>query len=233
MPVLAGWTDLLRKVVKHAGGALALVARGDGAELRYQLRNKLRGVDLEFVSVAELGLSPDEAHFHSSSGGMICERVFRRLPIPPGSVALDLGSGKGGAVFSLGRLPFTEVVGVDISPGLIRVARENTEKLRLQNVRFVVASAADYTDLDQVTHVYMYNPFPCAVMEPVLANLAASLRRADRDLLVVYRNPLCSALLATSGLFAECRQIRPDDHEWHIYVHRSATNSRLPQAIAL
>jgi hypothetical protein len=55
------------------------------AALRYELWNKWKGVDLEFVSVEDLGLPHDRAHFHSSSGGPALARVFGAIEIPPGA----------------------------------------------------------------------------------------------------------------------------------------------------
>jgi tRNA A58 N-methylase Trm61 len=141
--------------------------------------------------------------------------------VPPGSVALDFGSGKGGAVIALAGLPFDEVIGVELSPALIAIAARNIERLRLQRrVRFVQTDAAEFHELDRVTHIFMFNPFPCQVMIRVLANLDASLRRAPRELRVVYRNPVCHQLLADARLFQSIDEEQPSgDLPWRIYRH--------------
>ena len=200
--------------------AIRLLASGNSAELCYQLWNKWKGVDFEFVSIEELGLPQGRAHFHSSSGGPVLARVFKTIDVPLGSVALDLGSGKGSAVMTLSRLQFAEVVGVELSAELIDVALHNAAKLDRRNVRFVHADAAAFRDYDRVTHLYMYNPFPCAVMSAVVANLAASLARSPRRLTIVYRNAECHNVIADSGLFEAGPEQRPDEHAWRIYRSR-------------
>ena len=81
---------------------------------------------------------------------------------------------------------------------------------------------ASFTDLDRVTHIYMYNPFPCAVVAKVLVNLHASLRRADRQITMVYRNPVCDETIVGSQLFQRRETIQPDEHIWAIYRHMPA-----------
>ena len=102
-------------IIRNIAKAARLLRGGQAEELGYQLWNKWKGVDFEFVSLEDLGLSPDRAHFHSSSGGPTLARVFRTVGVPPGSVALDLGSGKGGAALTLSGLGFAEVIGVELS----------------------------------------------------------------------------------------------------------------------
>ncbi len=65
----------------------------------------------------------------------------------------------------------------------------------------------------------MYNPFPCAIVARVLANLDASLRRAERELTIVYRNPLCEEAIVGTRLFQQRDTITPDQHTWAIYRH--------------
>lgn len=210
----------MTRLLRQVRWALGMILRGEFAELRFQVLNHWRGVDLEYVATETLGLPAERAHFHSQSGGGTLDAIFRSLPIPPGSVALDLGSGKGGAMITLRRLPFDEVIGVELSPDLVRVAETNMARLGLTRVRFFAGDAAAFGDLDAVTHVYMYNPFPCPVMAEVVANLAASLRRRPRTIFVVYRNPLCKDLLARSGVLHEVRTLSADRHDWIIYSSR-------------
>ena len=87
------------------------------------------------------------------------------------------------------------------------------------------ADAAGFVDLDRFTHVYMYHPFPSAVVERVVANLGASLARRERRLTVIYANPACQRVLESSGLFrVELESVRfhPRAHARHtysVYVH--------------
>ena len=194
-----------------------MLASGRGAELVYLVRNRLNGVDLEFVSAEGLGLSPERSHYHSNSGGPDCARVFKALRIPPGSVVVDLGSGKGGAVMTLRELPFAEIIGVEISPKLIDIATDNVSRLGLRDIRFVQSDAAEFTDFDGVTHIYMYNPFPCQIVARVLANIAESIGPAARDVTLIYRNPVCDETIRASGLFEKTQTMQVNEHEWNIY----------------
>jgi SAM-dependent methyltransferase len=210
----------VRSVIPQLTKAALLLLSGNIAELRYKLWNKWKGVDFAFASTADLGLPPP--HFHYSSGGPILARVFSTVEIPPGSVALDLGSGKGGAALTLSRTGFAEVIGVELSDTLVQVARRNAERLGRRNVRFIHADAGAFQEYDRVTHIFMYNPFSCDVMKQVMVNLRASLERAPRRVTIVYRKPLCHEVIIGSGLFEvgpEHSQ-RPDVHSWRIYRSR-------------
>jgi SAM-dependent methyltransferase len=215
---MATW---LTRQAQRIGRIGSYVASGRTDEILYSLQNRLRKIDLEHVSVDELGLPADRAHFHSSSGGPDCARILRSLRIPRGSVALDLGSGKGGAALTMARFPFAEVIGVELSDALIAIARANVARARLPNVRFVQADASAFTDLDRVTHIYMYNPFPCNVMRAVMENVRDSLSRRTRELTIIYKNPLChQTIVETAGLFEKTDEKLLDEQWWYVYRHR-------------
>ncbi len=223
---------MIGKVFRSAWTAVRMLVSGRSAELFYLVRNRLNGVDLEFVPAERLGLSPEQAHYHSNSGGPDCARVFKSLRIPEGSVVVDLGSGKGGAVMTLRELPFAEIIGVEISPTLIDIATANVARLGLRDIRFVQSDAADFTDFDRVTHIYMYNPFPCHVVARVMTNVAKSAGPASRDLTLIYRNPVCDATIQASGVFEKTHTMQVNEHEWTIYryvpqpVNREAADAK-------
>ena len=202
------------------------LARAEGPSgLLYQLGLRLRGIDLRPTPLATLGLTPDRANPHGNSGGPSLARLMRGLRVPSGSRLVDLGSGKGGAILTLARFGFEEIVGVELSPGLIRIAEANIRRAAIPGVTLVHADAAAFVDLDRFTHVYLYHPFPCAVVERVVANLAASLVRRDRRLTLIYANPVCHQALADSGLFRvelDSVKFHPRAHARHtysVYVH--------------
>jgi hypothetical protein len=192
--------------------------------LRYALRSRWRRLDFSQSSLDDLGLSAERSVFYDDSGGPDLATVLRHVSIPPGSVALDYGSGKGGALITLAEFPFSEVVGVEISPALIDVAVENLRRSRLDKVRLVNCDAAAFQELDRVTHIYMYHPFRGEVIDAVLANVQASLARAPRRLMLIYKNPVYHDVMMQSGTFHLQRQFHVGRAEapwgrYFLYVH--------------
>ena len=102
--------------------------------------------------------------------------------------------------------PFRRLVGVDVSPACIAVARRNIaaygpERIDPARVELRVQDAVDFRFPEGPLVVYLYNPFPGAVLERVVANLEASLRERPREAAIVYVNPHALFAFTRSGLF--------------------------------
>jgi len=82
---------------------------------------------------AELALIPEGANL-----GLGCGNPVALASLRPGETVLDLGSGGGIDCFLAARKvgPEGRVIGVDMTPEMIRLARENAEKSGLKNVEF-------------------------------------------------------------------------------------------------
>jgi hypothetical protein len=122
-----------------------------------------------------------------------------------GSTFIDLGCGKGKPLLVAASYPFRRLVGVDISPVCVAVARRNLElygpeRIDPARVELLVGDAEDFAFPPGPLLVYLYNPFPGAVLERVIANLEASLRERPRPCAVVYVNPHALAALWRSEL---------------------------------
>jgi SAM-dependent methyltransferase len=167
-----------------------MLLSGELRRLWYAVWIRLKGLDLGGVSVEELGLSPALAVGHSNSGGPTLEAVLERACIPAGSRIIDLGCGKGGAAFTMTKFPFAEIVGVEICPQLVAVAKENRRRLQLDSrIQFLCSDATVFTELDRFTHVYLFNPFAPEIVKGVCANLFASLQRRPRTLTLICKYP--------------------------------------------
>ena len=124
------------------------------------------------------------------------------------SVFVDLGCGKGKPLMIASTYPFRRLIGVDISPACVAVARRNVvrygpEQIDPSRVELRVQDATDFEfPLDPLV-VYLYNPFPGAVLERVVANLEASLREQPRRAAVIYVNPHALSALRRSELFEQ------------------------------
>jgi SAM-dependent methyltransferase len=207
--------------------AARFVLEGRFDHLLYAMWVRWKGLDFRPVSLEQLGLSESRSVYHAASGGVFLADLLRRIEIARGSRALDLGCGKGSAVCTLARFSFDEVVGVDLSEELVRIAESNSRKLGLGQVRFCVSDAGAFTDLDRFTHIYMFNPFPAPVMREVMKNLTESLRRRPRSLTLIYFFPVCHDVVAGSGLFAQVSEIECGDvHPYNVYRHEAEGDRR-------
>jgi SAM-dependent methyltransferase len=98
----------------------------------------------------------------------------------------------GRAVFAAARYPFRQVVGLEISPALVAVARDNlaafaTQDLRCRDLRIVRGDAATFRFPKGDLVVYLYNPFDATLLARVIANLA---REERANLAILYHTPV-------------------------------------------
>jgi SAM-dependent methyltransferase len=107
---------------------------------------------------------------------------------------IDLGSGKGRALLLASQFAFKEIIGVELSPTLHRIACRNIqiyrdELQRCRKIRSVCEDAASYQIPPEKAVFYLFNPFDEQVMQIVLKNIEESLHSAPREIYVVYLKP--------------------------------------------
>jgi methyltransferase family protein len=119
-------------------------------------------------------------------------------------VLLDYGAGLGRALVVGRTLPFSKVIGVEISPQLAAAARANvanqSRRVRCE-AEVVEADAAAWPVPDDVTVVYMYSPFTGPVFEGAVGRVLESIDRRPRRARLVYTNPAEHNFLIKTGRF--------------------------------
>jgi len=120
-------------------------------------------------------------------------RALRQLDGRPAEdVFLDYGSGKGRAVVLTAMYPFRRVIGVELSEQLNGQARANVAraraKLACRDIELITADATAYHVPDDVTCIYMYNPFRGQALADVMGNIRQSLDRRPRKLTIIFKN---------------------------------------------
>ncbi len=114
---------------------------------------------------------------------------------------IDIGSGKGRVLLMAADFPFRSIVGVELLPELHAVALDNLRRLSDKSSS-VVAVCADATSfefpLDPLV-VYLFHPLPEWGLRKLMENLTRSVAQHPRDVLVVYHNPVFSALVESAG----------------------------------
>jgi SAM-dependent methyltransferase len=124
--------------------------------------------------------------------------------ISPEDVFIDFGSGKGRMVYLAARYyPFKKVIGVEISDNLNLIAKKNLDKhknkLRCRDVEIITTNISEYVIPDNITLVYLYDPFREALFVDLIKRLRTSLTQYPRSMRIIYRNPVMHKSIIDAG----------------------------------
>ncbi|MGA7746724.1 MAG: class I SAM-dependent methyltransferase [Candidatus Aquilonibacter sp.] len=116
----------------------------------------------------------------------------------PDATFVDVGAGMGRAMILAAEYPFKQVCGIELSPGLYEVAKENLETarergLRCKDLRLQRGDAriANYPPGDLV--VFLFNPFDGEALAATLASIEN--RRDGGETWLLYHTPVERAVL--------------------------------------
>jgi SAM-dependent methyltransferase len=120
-------------------------------------------------------------------------RRFRPAAQIEQTTFIDLGAGMGRAMLIAALQPFQAVVGVELNPELVRLARRNMTRWRkIANpqapMRLVCGDAAGYVFPDGPCVAFLFNPFGATVMRRLLKGMARSFARRPGELDILYIN---------------------------------------------
>jgi predicted RNA methylase len=106
---------------------------------------------------------------------------------------IDLGAGMGRAVLLAAEMPFRRVIGVELHPTLVRIARRNLAVWRKAGrvntpVRLVQADAVEFAYPKGPAVVFLFNPFGAVVMRRLLNRLAVAFAERPGQLDILYVN---------------------------------------------
>ena len=183
-----------------------------------KLKAGLRAFDERFgvetaieSTIAELGVaSPNvQAHAYVAVSEENFTLAMATLEIPyEDFVFVDLGSGKGKALLLASEYPFRQIIGVELSPVMNRIAVENIARYRspMQRCRQIESIHQDATKFEYPISplvIFMYNPFGPDLLGSVLDRLERSLTDHPRLWVVVMLYPLWAQVVRDRGNFVE------------------------------
>jgi hypothetical protein len=224
---------------EHATGGLP-------ASLRLRWRTK-RGSDIILDSLYGVdtgpGISGDErgsnpgipASFaYDPAPWRTLKRSMRLASIPAeGFTFVDMGCGKGRVLLSALSLPFSRVIGIELSPALSAIAEKNLASARLiarrcSSAQVICGDASEFSMPHGPNLLFFYNPFPLDTMEIVLGNIARRYFETPRLVCLIFY--ACSSTISSINEFLFSKT---DGHaRWLISAtvgHRSVNIFTLPQ----
>jgi SAM-dependent methyltransferase len=144
-----------------------------------------------------------------SSGHLYLARGLRGCRVVREDVFMDYGAGKGRVLLAAARFPFGRIVGLEVNQGDAEIARSNASiagpRRRCPNIEVVVADARVWPLPDDVTYIYLFNPFWDETFKGMLDRVLESLDRRPRQLTLIYANPTCASELLATGRFERVR----------------------------
>ena len=167
------WFDLTRNV--RTRGELALEAAGvDTEEQRDSEMYQAPGAAYIRRAILDAGLKDFSSH-----------------------AFIDMGSGKGRALFVAAEFPFQRVLGIEFSPLLHQQAIENIKRFHpatrgCHNIISLQANAREFPIPPGKLVLFFFNPFGAETMREVMHNLQDSLWRSPRHVVIILLCPQCA-----------------------------------------
>ena len=171
-------------------------------------RFQRHGLATNSIDFDGLGDGTRELRGYVATDWRILRKLFPIGSLSTNDVLLEYGSGKGRVVvWVASRFPLRRVIGLELNPDLVAAARANLERWRgprrCSDVVLECADASAFEVPDDVTVVYMFNPFMGDVFAQVVAKMSESLRRRPRQLRVIYFYPIMHNVLVEAGFTVE------------------------------
>jgi SAM-dependent methyltransferase len=147
------------------------------------------------VATANLGIVDDatrsQAILYLPSPESVTRWMLKTLRVDYATYSfMDLGCGKGRVLLVASTYPFQRVIGVEISPELSQIARENAARfparLRKADVEVQTIDAATVSFPKTNLLIHMYHPFGSDLTRVVLQRLEESVRETPRQVMVAY-----------------------------------------------
>jgi SAM-dependent methyltransferase len=196
------------------GSAKRIVRRLQEARLERSLGVQTQGsIHAEMLGSTGMRFGYQPIDYHSFATAMT------RIDVSPDDVFADYGCGMGRAVVLAARYPVRRVFGIELSSELVEIARNNVRrampKLRVNDVEIIQADATDFVTPDDLSLLFMYNPFAADVLDAAMERVRESLERRPRRLQVIYALPKMDrdALQATDWL-RRVRDVQTDNAIW-------------------
>ena len=180
------------------------------------------------VATSELGIvddaTRDQAILYLPSPERVTRWMLNMVGINHREYSfVDLGCGKGRVLLVASTYPFQQVIGVEISDELSRIARGNLARFpdAARKARDVEVQNIDAVTVRfPTTHllVHMYHPFGPDLTRAVLRRLEESLLEAPRRVIVAYLL-YDDAIKAVDDVFAEFSSLKRQRYERSVLGH--------------
>lgn len=202
--------------VRGLKNAIKLIGSGKWSEFILRLRITLGQIDLKNDASETV---TDRTHYYVDSSGLDFDKIMANFDINNEDAIVDYGCGKGGALISLSKYPFSKITGVEISPEIVEIAKNNLEKLKIKGIDIVCGDAEHFKDIDSYNYFYFFNPFPRKVMDGVISNIKKSIQSRPRKITIIYLHPFYHEAIEAAGCFIKTQELPHFGYKCFVYTN--------------
>jgi Methyltransferase domain len=231
---------------RHYGWVLAGLARRftPAGRREHQLQRqkdaefaqKLRQIDIDYDSTHDLDtggkIELNDLSIDSDSKwqGTFYQAVFPdhfRESIestsinPQDYLFVDIGAGKGRALFLAQDMGFRRVIGIEFAQELVRICEENIRRRAADArsrppIEILHMDGLSFDLPEEPTVLYLFNPFGQELMIRMAERIRGSLQKAPRTIKIIYENPLYDHVIITGipGLRRQAQTSTFNTYEW-------------------
>jgi SAM-dependent methyltransferase len=141
---------------------------------------------------------------------------------------VDIGSGKGRAVFLASRFPFHKLIGVEFARELYDQAVNNSRVWSVDDssrIEFVWKDALEFEFPREPSVLFLYHPFGPDIMGALLDRIRGSIEEFPREIIMVYVNPENEAVIRSRFPAAEMISSFARKHRYVAYRLSPPINS--------
>lgn len=156
---------------------------------------------VDTTSVPAWSVAEGERRAYEPSEAWQLTRILPPAEVGSDDVFVDVGTGKGRVVLVAARhYRLRRVVGVEVAPELLAVARRNVARLPDgSGVELVGEDASTWKIPPDATILYLFNPFVGATFHQFLSGVLRSQAEHPRRIRLVYANPVMHDALLAAG----------------------------------
>jgi SAM-dependent methyltransferase len=167
-----------------------------------RLVEKIKGVDFS-ANAEDHESSVDHSygvHYTPSiKNGLVT--ILKKLPVKEDESIIDIGCGKGKAMYFMSKFPFKQIDGFDISEELCNVARKNLEVLNVRNATVLCANASDFKNYNDYNYFYIFNALHSDLFTTVFENIKNSIQQQPRKVYIICLNPVYDRIILQDNSF--------------------------------
>lgn len=141
-----------------------------------------------------VGNNQSDAKPYFPTRGRAFQKMLQEFKLPKNLGFVDLGSGKGKILLLAAEYGYTSVLGVEFSPELCAIAKNNIDLYRdhiyeNSTIEVLCTDASEFEFSPNHQIFFMFNPFGETVMNLVAINLDRSLKENPRQIYIIYTLP--------------------------------------------